>query len=409
VIIGAGPAGLSAAITARARGKDVCVVSNRPEVSPLARAQVVDNYPALPGISGRELLEQLLGHAGDMGAGLCYARVVNVLPLGATFSVTTSDDVVEARAVILALGATHTGATLPGEQEYLGRGVSYCATCDGMLWRDATVAVVGQSPDAVEEAAFLASLGATVHFVATRVSARSRAALGDGVVVHEGRALAIEGDAMGVTGLRVAEKGEVAPAAPAGATPAAPAAPAGATPAAPAFPAPAPAADGAVVAATGTAPTSGGSAMDGSVAPAPPAAMTPALVSPASPAAASGGTEDAAAVAEQGALPDAAKRVAGEEATGAANPPSAPPNEIVIACRGVFVLRPSIAPTALLPTLQTHDGYIATDAQMRASVPGVFAAGDCVGPPLQVAKAVGEGQRAALAAVEYLDAPRDAP
>jgi hypothetical protein len=74
-----------------------------------------------------------------------------------------------------------------------------------------------------------------------------------------------------------------------------------------------------------------------------------------------------------------------------------------VTCTGVFILRPSVAPTTLLPTLELKDGYIAVDGAMRTNVQGVFAAGDCVGKPLQIAKAVGQGQSAVLSAVEYLD------
>jgi thioredoxin reductase (NADPH) len=291
-IVGAGPAGLSAAITALVRNKDVCVISNKPQDSPLAKSRLVDNYPGLPGISGLGLLRRLLKHAETLGAALNYARVINVLPMGSSFSVTTNDVCIEARAVILAVGAAQASAALPGEEEYLGRGLSYCTTCDGMLYRKATVAVVGLMPGAADEANFLHGLGATVHFVAPRLGPDLLDALDKGIAVHEGRALAVVGDAKVVTGLRIVEK----------------------------------------------------------------------------------------------LGPDLTK-------------------ELTLACRGVFVLRPSIAATALLATLATRDGYIAADAALRTSVPGVFAAGDCVGVPLQVAKAVGEGQRAAFAAVDYLDTP----
>ncbi|MDR2108438.1 MAG: FAD-dependent oxidoreductase [Coriobacteriales bacterium] len=290
-IIGAGPAGLSAAITARARDKDVCVISNRPQESPLAKSRLVDNYPGLPGVSGLGLLERFVEHARNLGAIFRFARVVNLLPLGSSFSVTTSDDSVEARAVILALGAARASTAFPGEQEYLGRGVSYCATCDGMLYRDSTVSVVDLAPDAADEANFLHGLGATVHFLTARADPKTLSALDKGIVLHEGKVVAVEGDGSLVTGLRIARRLE----------------------------------------------------------------------------------------------------------------PKLNKDELV-PCRGVFILRPSIAPTALLPTLETRDNYIATNAGMGTSVPGVFAAGDCVGPPLQVAKAAGEGQRAAFAAVDYLSA-----
>ena len=167
-IIGAGPAGLSAAITARARNKSVVVVYNKPQDSLLAKAQVVDNYPGLPQVSGLQLLEQMLGHAHSLEVELRFGRVVSVMPVGDSFFVSMGSENLDARTVILATG-TQAAKPFVGEAEYLGRGVSYCATCDGMLYRTAAVCVVGFTPEAVDEANFLAELGAQVTFLAKEV------------------------------------------------------------------------------------------------------------------------------------------------------------------------------------------------------------------------------------------------
>jgi thioredoxin reductase (NADPH) len=313
-VIGAGPAGLSAAINGRARNKEVCIVSNKPQGSLLAKSPLVENYPGMPGVSGRELIERMLGHALELGAHLRQARVINVLPMGKSFTVTTSDEGMEARAVIFAPGAAGASKAFLGEEEFLGRGVSYCATCDGMLFRDATICVVGLSQEAVAEAGFLRDLGATVHFIVPKIDEAMAEGvvrhLGKGASIHVGKVMGIEGDALGVTGVKVAAK--------------------------PAY--------------------------------------------------------EYDSESGVGASGLAAACGAGAEAA-----------ESLIACSGVFVLRPHIAPSALLPTLETVEGYIAVDAKMRTSVPGVFAAGDCIGEPLQIAKAVGDGQIAAFAAVEYID------
>jgi thioredoxin reductase (NADPH) len=323
-IIGAGPAGLAAAITAKARGKSVCVISNPPEESPLAKAQLVENYPGLPKISGARLLELLLAHARETGAVLQTGRVTGVLPLGKYFAISVGAELVEANAVILALGAAQTGSELAGERELLGRGVSYCATCDGMLYRDSVVAVAGTAGNAIEEANFLHSLGATVHFVAPALTEQIKAELQEGIILHLGRAVGIVGGDVG---------------------------------------------DGGANADSGTAGGVGGAEV-------------------ATSSASVGGVN-----ATVGGL-----RVIKENEDGDRQ-------ESIIECKAVFLLRPSIAPTALLPTLDVRDGYIATqlNSPTRTSIAGVFAAGDCIGKPLQIAKAVGEGQLAALAAAEYLD------
>ena len=167
-------------------------------------------------------------------------------------------------------------AKYPGEMEYLGRGVSYCATCDGMLYRGKPVVVVGRSKDAPREAAYLKELGCQVVYVASRRPEQ----LDPAIPFIQANRLEVEGEQT-VTGLRA----------------------------------------------------------DGSLLP----------------------------------------------------------------CSGIFILREAVAPTDLLPGLETENGAIRVDRRMATSIPGVFAAGDCTGEPLQVSKAVGEGLTAALSAAEYLD------
>lgn len=293
VIIGAGPAGLSAAITARARGKKVLVVSNDPADSPLAWSSCVDNYPGLVSVSGKELLDKMVSHAQGMGVEFDYSRVITILPMGTQFSITTRSDVIDALAVVLAPGAATGGKQYRGEQEYLGRGVSYCATCDGMLYRNSTVCVIGLMHEAIEEANFLRKIGSTVHYIASEIPED----LDKDIELILGTVEEIEGDALGVTSVRVKVK-------------------------------PDPGNQGAQTMENGTRE---------------------------------------------------------------------------IPCSGVFILRPSIAPDALINGLEISDGFIVVDRSMRTNIPGVFAAGDCTGKPLQIAKAVGDGQIACLGAVEYLD------
>ena len=165
LVLGGGPAGLSAAIAARSRGKTALVLTNPPQDSPLARAERIDNYAGLPGLTGSGLLRAMEEHAAAMGAQLVQGRANALMAWNGVFSVTAGAQVLEGSALVLAPGVVRA-AKLPGEEALLGRGVSYCATCDGMLYRGRRVMVVGRTKDAPEEAAFLSRIGCQVTYVA---------------------------------------------------------------------------------------------------------------------------------------------------------------------------------------------------------------------------------------------------
>ena len=216
--------------------------------------------PGLPGVTGKELVERLLAQARDLGVELKRGRALSVMPMGESVMVSVGSDVVEGRAAVLAPGVSRA-APLKGEAELLGRGVSYCATCDGMFYRGRSVVCAGDAPNFDEEVEFLRSIGCDV-------------------AVRRLAGLSILGEDA-VTGVRDA-KGEETP------------------------------------------------------------------------------------------------------------------------CQGVFLLRATIAPAQLAPGMETEGGYIKVDGRMATSLPGVYAAGDCTGQPLQLAKAVGQGQLAAHFAIEAM-------
>lgn len=261
IVVGGGPAGLAAAIQARARDRSVLVVTNEPAASPLCKAPAIENYPGIPHVSGLTLVERMLEQAKGLGAELRIGRALSVMPMGESCFVSIGSDVEEAGAVILAPGAAR-GTPLKGETELLGRGVSYCATCDGMFYRGRPIVVAGNAPDLAEETEYLRSIGCQV----TEVRLPGLSILGTDKV----------------TGVRTAK---------------------------------------------------------------------------------------------------------GEE----------------IPCDGVFLLRAALAPEQLATGLETEGGRIRVDRYMATNLPGVFVAGDCTGEPLQLAKAVGEGQMAAHSAMKYLD------
>ena len=260
LVVGGGPAGLTAAIHARARDKSVLVISNDPIASPLCRAPQMANYPGLPGVTGKELVERLLAQAKDLGVEFKQGRALSVMPMGKSVMVSVGSDVEEGSAVVLAPGVSRA-APLRGETELLGRGVSYCATCDGMFYRGKSVVCAGDAPNFEEEVEFLRSIGC-------QVTVKKLAGLS---ILGEDRVSAV-------------------------------------------------------------------------------------------------------------------RDAKGEET----------------ACDGVFLLRASIAPAQLAPGLALENGYIKVDGRMATNLPGVYAAGDCTGQPLQLAKAVGQGQAAAHFALEGL-------
>lgn len=270
-VIGAGPAGYSAAINARKREKSVIVIGQN--TGWLSRAESIENYLGMPGVSGQEMLSKMADQAAAMGAELRGGVVHQVIAMGESFALSLGADFIEARKVILATGARQP-RLLEGEERLLGRGVSYCGTCDGMLYRGKNVAVIGAGAEAVPEANFLMGLCQSVTYFG-----KPDPALDARIQVRADKVTKISGETRAQS-------------------------------------------------------------------------LT----------------------------------AGGEE----------------IPFDGVFIFREAMALSSLLPGLEMDGAFIRVDRQMRTSLPGVFAAGDCTGLPLQVAKAVGEGCIAALAASQEL-------
>ncbi len=164
LILGGGPAGFSAGVAARQKGCSALIVSNPMQQNPLIRAEKVDNYLGLPAMTGAELLSRFEEHARNMGVDFVLGRAVSAMRMGSSIFLTVGSDVYEGKKLILTGGVTR-GAKYVGEEKLLGHGVSYCATCDGMLYRKHPVVVIGRSKDAPMEANFLASIGCQVTYV----------------------------------------------------------------------------------------------------------------------------------------------------------------------------------------------------------------------------------------------------
>ena len=277
-IVGGGPAGLSAAITARLRGQQVILFEGGNHSEKLRQAWRIDNYPGLPEISGEELMNRFLAQAKSLGAEIVYKKVQNVFP-GEPATLMIGDDVVQAKAVILATGAV-IGQAIPGEDRLLGRGVSYCATCDGNFFAGKRVAVYIDTVAEWDDVEFLAAVASSVDvFCRADVAETLPSALPEKVTLHDGvKILEILGDSS-VSEINTSQ-----------------------------------------------------------------------------------GT---------------------------------------FSVDGVFLLRAVLPPTHVVDGLTVEDNHMKVDSWGATNLPGIFSAGDVTGNPLQIAKAVGDGQTAALAAVAY--------
>ena len=278
-IIGTGAAGISAALNLKVHEKNFIWIGSKELSGKISKAERIFNYPGLPGVSGEELCRAFLAQIKEMDIAITERMVTSVLPMNGHYALMAGADFYEAETVILTTG-TAAVHTLPGEQELLGKGVSYCATCDGGLYRGRTVAVICGSARFEHEARYLAQLAANVYYLPQYRMERTFEQ--ENITIVSGKAVEIMGEER-VSGVRLD---------------------------------------------------------DGSI----------------------------------------------------------------LKADGVFCLRDSIAPGTLFSDLKMENGHIAVDRSMAASLPGVYAAGDCTGRPYQYAKAVGEGNIAAHSVIEYLEA-----
>lgn len=164
-IVGTGPGGLEAAITAKIRNKDIILFGNKKLSLKITKATEIKNYLGFPDITGEELAKAYDNHLQKMNIDINTSRINAIYAMGDYFALQSAEEMFEAKSVIISTGVV-TGKTLPGENENLGRGVSYCATCDAALYKGKEAIVIGYNPKEEQEVIFLAERAEKVTYIA---------------------------------------------------------------------------------------------------------------------------------------------------------------------------------------------------------------------------------------------------
>ncbi len=172
IIIGAGPAGLTAAIYARRAGKSVLVLEALSYGGQIINTPDIENYPAAAHISGFEFATRIYEQATALGAEIVFEKTEAIRDDGSEKTVVTAEKEYKCKAVIIATGSANRKLGLENEGSLVGRGISYCATCDGAFYKKKTVAVVGGGNTALEDALYLADIAETVYIIHRRDSFR---------------------------------------------------------------------------------------------------------------------------------------------------------------------------------------------------------------------------------------------
>ena len=215
IVIGGGPGGLTAGLYLARAGKKTLLLEQGLLGGQIATTDRVENYPGFPdGISGRDLIARFEAQATRFGLEIQFGRVEALRDLGQEKEVVVSGFPFRCRVAVVATGLLQK-LGIPGEDEYLGRGVSYCATCDGALYRGRPVAVVGSSEWAMEEAHFLVRFAKPVYLVVSGPELKPSSDLRQELLAHPNvrvvagaHPLEVLAGEQGVTGLRLERKGE---------------------------------------------------------------------------------------------------------------------------------------------------------------------------------------------------------
>ena len=173
IIVGGGPAGLTAGIYAVRFGLNTIILEKSEISGQIALADMVENYPGFPAISGLELMEKYKSHAQEIGVETKITEVLSIRDEGKKKIVSTDSGEFESKAVIIATGANPKHLNVPGEKEFISKGVSYCAICDGPFFKNKTVVVVGGGNSAIADALLLSKIAKKVYLIHRRDKLRA--------------------------------------------------------------------------------------------------------------------------------------------------------------------------------------------------------------------------------------------
>lgn len=214
LIVGGGIAGLTAAVYARRAGRTALVLEGMGLGGQIAASPLVENYPGVASISGSDLSDALAGQAKALGAEVKYGQVTAAEKTAGGFRLTAGKKEYEGRALILCTGAKHRKLGVEREDEYVGHGVSYCATCDGAFFRGKATAVVGGGDSALQSALFLSQLCSSVTLIHRREEFRAQKAYVDAAQARENIRFLLDAQVVALQGkerlssVTVRQKGE---------------------------------------------------------------------------------------------------------------------------------------------------------------------------------------------------------
>ena len=194
-IIGSGPAALSAAINAKIRNKNIIVFGSKILSNKLVKAPIVDNYLGFSNVTGVELMESFKNHIDQMGIEISNKKINNVYAMGDYFALMSGQEMFEATSVILGTGVEFS-RPIEGEEEFLGKGVGYCATCDAPLYKGKVVAIIGHTPDAEEEANYINEIAAKTYYIPVYDIEKATGAgnIDEGINIISSKPVRVEGD-----------------------------------------------------------------------------------------------------------------------------------------------------------------------------------------------------------------------
>ena len=210
IIVGAGPAGLTAAMYAKRANKDIILLEPNLVGGQLTWSSIVENYPGFEsGIKGMELAEHMRKQVEGIGVSIISSKATEITQQDSSYLIKTEKDSYQAQAIIISTGAFPKKLNVPGESDYIAKGVSYCATCDAPLFKNKIVAVIGGGDVALEEALYLSEYASKVYLMHRRQGFRAAAVLEDKVKNNKKIELILDSTVESIEGDKVVKQLEI--------------------------------------------------------------------------------------------------------------------------------------------------------------------------------------------------------